>query len=296
MTNDLTGPAHYRESNRLRREAHRFTYGDGNNPVAGNGLATEALVHAVNAQTAMVAQLIDAVTGGHPPYEMDAWREVIPLPPLKECKGKETRRPACAERHTEDCQFTDPPPEPKHELLDVGTRVLVSDLVWNEDTRVPERKNPQPGRISGHAGGGHKYRWQYEFEPGIYSDHDQFAFADNRVEVHPDGPECPSPPKPVKREPTGPRVYVQSKGGQQGYIVGTAMKSSGLRLRVHWLKPGGAETWYSMADATIIPEDQVQRCDNGADQENCVEIDLCESCEQDRDAEGDAIEESMGLR
>lgn len=128
---------------------------------------------------------------------MDGWRQVIPRAPLPECRSKEARRPECADRHTDDCAYADPPPEPKHELLPIGTRVLVSDWEW-EDPDPWERgerklrlKNPQAGRISGYDMHKSKYRWQREWEPGRYAETDSWAFADNRVEVHPDGPDVP---------------------------------------------------------------------------------------------------------
>lgn len=296
MTNDMTGPAHYRASNHLADRAQHYTYGDGADPVTGNALATEALVHAVNAQTAMMAQLIDAVTGGHPPYEMDAWREVIPRPPLKECRGKENRRPACIERHTDDCTYADPPPEPKHVLLDVGTRVLVAEKERDREGWLRYR-NPVAGRISGYDMHKSKYRYRVEYEPGIYADHDSWAFVGNHVEVHPDGPECPPPPKPVKREPTAPLVYVQHIKGHQGYIIGTEATENGDHWHtVRWFKPGSPEERLNVRLVHVIAKSELERCDNGQTREECTEADLCVACEQDRDEEGDAIEESMGLR
>ncbi len=41
------------------------------------------------------------------------------------------------------------------------------------------------------------------------------------------------------------------------------------------------------------PEDL---CSNGQSRPECREIDPCEACQQDIDAWGDMIEESMGLR
>ncbi|WP_426568124.1 hypothetical protein [Streptomyces canus] len=50
-----TGPEHYREAERLAGMAHRFTYGDGADPVVGAALAAEAQVHATLALTAATA-------------------------------------------------------------------------------------------------------------------------------------------------------------------------------------------------------------------------------------------------
>lgn len=191
-----TGPEHYAESKYLAGRANHYTYGDGADPATGHALAAEAQVHATNAQTAAIVMLISAVAPGLP--ELEAWRDVIPAPPLKKCQGKEDRRPECAERHTDDCAYVDPVPEPKHELLPVGTRVLVSNWGWEDPDpwSTGKRKlrlmNPEPGVIVGYDLHRSKYRWRREwsFEEGRYSSHDQWAFADNRVEVHPDGPEC----------------------------------------------------------------------------------------------------------
>lgn len=262
--------------------------------------AALAQAAATQANTAMLAALVTAVSpDGCEPYEIEAWRDVIPLSPLKECKGKEIRRPACEERHTDDCRYVDPIPEPKHVLLPVGTRVLVSDLVYNEETRKPERENPQAGRISGHAADNHKYRWQYEFEPGIYSDHDRFAFADNRVEVHPDGRACPPHPRTVKREPTGTRVYVQDRRGKQGYLTDVYHheKDGSLWYTVQFLRSGAEPVRKNADSLTIIAESQVERCPNGQTPDDCGSGEnQCELCLADEDAEAEAIEESMGLR
>jgi hypothetical protein len=292
MSSAKTGPEHFEES---VKEVFTALESEGCDKIA---TMLSALVSASYAHTAAVVMQVDAATDGRL-HELDAWREVFPRPPLKECRSKEARRPACAERHTEDCAYADPPPEPKHELLPVGTRVLVSDLVYNEETRKPERMNPSAGRISGYAADRTKYRWQREWQPGSYSDYESFAFADNRVEVHPDGPECPPPPKPVKREPTGPRVYVENRHGEQGYI--RAVKhdegEGGLWLDVQFLRPGVQPVWKRADSMTIIAASQVERCPSGQTGDECGSGEnQCELCLAAEDEEGDMIERSMGLR
>lgn len=44
----------------------------------------------------------------------------------------------------------------------------------------------------------------------------------------------------------------------------------------------------------VTPDEHL--CPNGQDEIECREIDPCEMCQQDQDAEGDMIEISMGLR
>lgn len=51
----MTGPEHYREAERLLKDAHRFTYGDLNNPAVGVALAAEAQAHALLALAAATA-------------------------------------------------------------------------------------------------------------------------------------------------------------------------------------------------------------------------------------------------
>lgn len=187
---------------------------------------------------------------------------------------------------------------PKHVLLDVGTRVLVSDLEWNEQTRKPERTNPQPGRISGYDMSKSKYRWRFEFSPGRYTEVDSWAFADNRVEVHPDGPKCPPPPQPVKREPTGPRIYVEDQRGKQGYVVdtGTVNEEGSLRLLVQWFAPGARPVWKQVEMLTIIAAEDVERCPSGQTRDECGSGEnQCELCLADEDNEADAIEGSMNV-
>lgn len=285
-----TGPEYARAVDAALNEGSNYPTGS----VERVEITQEGMLNAMMAQTAAIVMLTEviATATGADHYELDSWREAVPASPLKACRGKEIRRPACEERHTDDCAYADPPPEPKHVLLDVGTRVLVSDWRMNPEGEL-RLTNPQAGRISGHAAGGHKYRWQYEFEPGIYSEHEQFAFADNRVEVHPDGPECPSPPQPVKREPTGLRVYVENHHGKQGHVVEVSAMNGAVMFRVQWYTPGTEPVWKAADTLTVIPADRVERCERGQTRQECTEIDPCEPCQQDIDAEGDAIEESM---
>lgn len=172
------------------------------------------------AQTAAIVMLTEVIAAatGTDHYDLDAWREKIGVTWLKECRGKETRRPACEERHTEDCAYADPPPSPE----------------------------------------------------------------------------------PAKREPTGLRVYVEHRlGGTQGHIVamvplegandGTAVPE------VQWYQPGARPVREKTGNLLFITADHVERCLNGQTRDECTEIDPCEACQQDIDAEGDVIEESMGL-
>lgn len=269
-------------------------------PVAVDQNNSELLkIAQVQGLHALAAVALMAVENMHeyPPYEVEAWRDVIPLPPLRECKGKEIRRPECEERHTEDCAYVDPKPEPKHVLLAVGTRVLVSDVEWDEDRRKMVLQNPQAGRISGYDMHKSKYRWQREWSTGEYYSHESWAFADNRVIVHPDGPECPSAPKPVKREPTGPRLYFERRDGRQGHVI-EVFEADGIALaRVQFYTPGAGPVVRQLDLLTFIPESRVQRCPNGQTGDVCGSGEnQCEPCIQAEDEEGDEIERSMGLR
>lgn len=288
-----TGPHHYREANRLLKVAHEA------DPSVSANLSLEAIGHSLQALTAVVVMLTEAQPNQL--YEVDGWRQVIPRAPLPECRSKEARRPECADRHTDDCAYTDPPPEPKHELLPVGTRVLVSDAVWDTDTRKALLKNPEPGRIVGYDTHKTKYRWQREWnwEEGRYFSHDQWAFADNRVEVHPDGPECSPASEPVKWEPTGPRIYVQHTNGTQGYVreIATREGRTQAQVHAHWFGPDSMWPWVNLSEVCFIPAEDVQRCKNGQTLDECSEgEDQCELCRQAEDEEAAEIEESMGLR
>jgi hypothetical protein len=289
-----TGPETYLSSVHHLSDAQRERFGSAEE----TSLLAFAQVHAINAQTAAITCLAGLFANAHGlrDADLDGWAEVIPPTPLTECWSMTTRRPQCTPVHTEDCYYTDPVPEPKHVLIPVGTRVLVSDLVYNEKTRTPERTNPQPGRISGYDMSRSKYHWQREFEAGRYSTYDEWAFADNRVQVHPDGPECPSPPAPIKREPTGPRLYVQNQRGKQGHVMEVATRDGVLRFRIQWYAPGVAPVWRTVDSFSLISADQVERCPNGQTGDECGSGEnQCEPCLQADDAEGDAIEESMGL-
>ncbi|WP_051338602.1 hypothetical protein [Streptomyces flavidovirens] len=58
----MTGPEHYRcEAERLAKQAHHFTYGDGADPVTGHALAAEAQVYATLALAAAQTPAAPAV-------------------------------------------------------------------------------------------------------------------------------------------------------------------------------------------------------------------------------------------
>lgn len=297
---DLFGfaEAAYDKAKAAGQKPNRPTYGSAEETYQFHAAAH----HGRQANTAALVMLAEVIANasGVDHDDLDAWREKIGMTWLKECRSKERRRPQCAERHTEDCPYADPPPEPKHELLPVGTRVLVSDLVYDEITRTPERKNPQAGKIVGYAGGNHKYRWRYEIEPGWYAGHDQFAFADNRVEVHPDGPECPPDPRQPK-PPTGPRIYVEHRITRtQGHIVGMVPLGEGDGTavpEVQWYIPGAQPVRVMMSDLLFITSDTVDLCPNGQTGDECGSGEnRCEPCLAVEDNEADVIERSTGLR
>lgn len=177
-----TGPYHYTEAARLIAQAHRYTYGDGADPVVGGALAMEAVANAVNGLTAatVMAARINAVAAIIRDTDLEAWGEVIPPAPRTECWSREVRRPECAERHTEDCFYA----EPEHKLLPIGTRVLVSERRY-EDEDYPQQ--PYAAKIVGYD----MHRSKYRLHPassrnaGEYVEVDRWAFADNRVQVHP---------------------------------------------------------------------------------------------------------------
>jgi hypothetical protein len=78
-----------------------------------------------------------------------------------------------------------------HELLAVGTRVLVSD----PRDRNCGCSNAQPwvGKIAGYDMHHSKYQINEERygSPGEYYNFVRWVFADSRVEIHPEGSECP---------------------------------------------------------------------------------------------------------
>jgi len=118
------------------------------------------------------------------------------------------------------------------------------------------------------------------------------ALSHASAEVSRDKPRTPA-------EPTGPRIYVQSPDGKQGHIVAMVQVDHGIKgaaAEVLWYTPGALPVRVNLSRLAFITEADVSRCENGQTGEECREIDLCESCQQDEDAEGDEIEESMGLR
>lgn len=293
MTDNLTGPELFEASVSHLRDAIDPPSADQDNALV-LGIAQVQATHALTAVLAMIAENMR----DFPPYEMEAWREVLPLPPLKECKGKETRRPECADRHTEDCDYADPVPEPKHVLLPVGTRVLVSDP--HARNCVCSNDQPYVGKIAGYDTGHTKYQINEERygTPGKYYNFVRWVFADNRVQVHPDGPTVLPKPEPVKEEPTGPRVYVKNHYGKQGYVLDTRRTAEDVvQLLVQWFAPGASPVWKDQGILTIIPENEVDRCPNGQTGDECGSGEnQCELCLEAEDEEGDMIEESMGLR
>lgn len=287
----MTGPEFFDSAVSHLNDARENSY-----PNSGHedSLLRFATIYASLAQTAasVMQSAILADVHGSVHYELEAWREVIPVLPLTECRSKHVRRPECAKRHTEDCDYADPVPEPKHELLPVGTRVLFHDLVWNEETQKPERSNPKVGKIAGYDMSRSKYQINEECygRPGEYYDFTVWAFADNRVQVHPG--DAPIPPKPEN-----PRIYVQNQYGKQGHVTEVATRDGVLRFRIQWYVPGVEPVWKTVDSFSIIPADQVARCPNGQTGDECGSGEnQCEPCLQAEDDEGDEIEESMGLR
>jgi len=252
-----------------------------------------ALLDAQQAHIATQVMIAEVLCTAHgvDHQDLDAWREVIPLVPLKECRSKDRRRPACAERHTEDCTYADPIPEPKHKLLPVGTRVLVSERRTEyPDGRIVYSEQPKVAKIVGYDMHRSKYQLNDERPGGGYYNFVTWAAADNRVQLHPeqDG---------AVAEPTGPRVYVQGGSGVQGYIVGVGTDPDhGPCVKVHWLTPGGPEKWVPISKVGIITPDEVDRCPSDQTREDCGDGEnQCELCLQAEDDEADMIEESMGL-
>jgi hypothetical protein len=198
--------------------------------------------------------------------------------------------------YVHDTQPPEPKPkEPKHELLPVGTRVLVSD--WFRDRDGIRRTNPVAGRISGYNMHRTKYRWQREYSTDHYASEDSWAYADNRVTVHPDGPKCPPAPQPVREEPTGHVLYVERFSGKQGRVLEVGSENGKVRVRVEWFTPGTQPVWIDLNVLKIIPAEDVNRCPNGQTRDECASGEnQCEPCLQAEDEEGDEIERSMGLR
>ena len=283
MTDNPTGPELLQSSIALAREMSE--------PRTDSEYLNMAAITGLHALTAAVVMAVDAHTGGRF-YELDAWREVIPVPPLKECKSKEARRPECAERHTEDCDYADPIPEPPHELLPIGTRVLISPRATKyDDGRVVYDKQPKVAKVVGYDAFNSKYQLNDERPGGGYYDFVTWAFADNRVQPHPEQDSAIA-------EPTGPRVYVEDRRGKQGYIIEVKHieKDDSLWYTVQYFAPG-AEPVDKRADSFIvIAESQVQRCPNGQTFDECGSGEnQCERCLAAEDAEAKLIEDSMDV-
>lgn len=270
MTDNPTGPALFQEA-----AQHRDTF------------------IAMQANTAALVMFAGLYADAHGirSRELEVWTEVLPAPPLVECWGKEARRPECAERHTEDCAYADPVPEPKHVLLPVGTRVLVSERKY-ADEDYPQQ--PYVGIVKGYDMHRSKYQIRPEIfgEPGTYFEHVRWAFADNRVERHPE--QNPTPPAP---EPKPLVLYVQRFTGKQGRVLEMGSENGKVRVKVQWFAPGAEPVWVDLDVLKIIPAEEVERCPNGQTGDVCGSGEnQCELCLADEDAEGDEIEESMGLR
>lgn len=270
MSDNPTGPELFAAVGGKMADAQMETPGS---PLELSDLVTAQLM-ATQANTAALVMFAGLYANAHGirDRELEVWSEVIPAPPLVECWGMEARRPECAERHTEDCAYTDPVPEPKHELLPVGTRVLVSERKY-ADEDYPEQ--PYVGRIAGYD----MYRSKYQInpesygEPGVYRDYVKWAFADNRVERHPE--QNPTPPA---SEPKPPQVYVQNRRGKTGHIV--AFGEDDLHeVKVQWHSMGAEPVWYPIADLEFILPSQVDRCPNGQTGDECGSGEnRCELC------------------
>lgn len=219
MTDELTGPELFKHSTSHLRDVIDPQMEDQDDTL----FLRIAQVQATNANTAALVMLAGLYADAHGirNRELEVWSEAIPPSPLVECWGKDARRPQCAERHTDDCDYADPVLEPKHVLLPVGTRVLVSEPEYDEAARKVVWKNPQAGRISGYDMGRTRYRWQHEYGPGHYTSHDSWAFVDNRVVVHPDGPECPPVPIPAGQFEPGTmwRMRKPNTGGKGEFVT-----------------------------------------------------------------------------
>lgn len=321
MTEDnLTGPELFKSANDELMNA--FMQEGNDNKALGVAFAA---VGAIQAQTGALVMLTEAICKaiGTNHYDLDAWREVIPVAPLRNCRSMYIRRPQCKDQHTADCDYAEPAPEPKegpdcsevadcdgrcckrnepkHELLPVGTYVLVSPPPTQcADGVERQTLNPYSAVVRGYDIGRTKYRLSPETTPGAFTQGlgHLWEFADNRVQVHPDGPECPLEPKPVKREPTGLRVYVEREDGLQGHIVSAhTSENDTCWVGVYWYAPGRGETSVLADTVKIIPASQVERCPNGQTRDECeMGENQCEPCLQDEDEEAAVIEESMGLR
>lgn len=288
MTDKPTGPEYFTAIGSEVNDA--FATGDLGERIAA---LLSAQVEAQRAHIATQVMIAGLIAEAHNirDRELEVWQEVIPGSPLTECWGKEVRRPECAERHTDDCDYADPVPEPPHELLPIGTRVLVGDRVTRyPDGRMEYHHQPQAAKIIGYDSFRSKYELNTEKFGGGYHDFSTWAFADNRVQVHPeqDG---------AIAGPTGPRVYVQNHHGKQGHVVEFRHNEGKLRVLVQWYAPGAEPVWRTLDTLTIIASEDVDRCAFGQTADECGEGEnQCEQCLAAEDAEAEAIEESMGLR
>lgn len=282
-----------------------------------------ALVLSVQAQTAAIVMQTEemATPTGTDNGDLDAWRMVLPPEApwttvtfevdgdtVRDGEEGETweaqyrvpQHVADDPRLTEEMaeQFSSPRhvrltlrPEPKHELLPVGTRVLVSERKhFDED--YPQQ--PYVGLVAGYDMHRSKYQIRPEIfsEPGTYFEHVRWAFADNRVERHPE--QNPTPPAP---EPKPLVLYVQRFTGKQGRVLEMGSENGKVRVKVQWFAPGAEPVWIDLDVLKIIPAEEVDRCPNGQTGDECGSGEnRCELCLADEDDEADTIEESMGLR
>lgn len=185
-------------------------------------------------------------------------------------------------------------PEPPHVRIPVGTRVLVSErAIKYPDGRIVYDTQPKVAKVVGYDTFNSKYQLNVERFGGGYYDFVTWAFVDNRVQPHPEQ-------DTAVPAPTGPRVYVRKRSGKQGHIVDLAPEigDDGLRMvKVQWYTPGCDPVWVRVLDLEIITASEVDRCPNGQTGDECGSGEnQCEQCVQADDAEGDMIEESMGLR
>lgn len=247
MTDNLTGPELFANASGHLDDIvdGEAQYESASGVQVDNRLLYATIANA-RATQALAAAVLMLVENHHDfaPYEVEAWRAVIPLPDLKECKGENTRRPACAKWHTEDCRYSDPVilagtrvihrARPaggaragtvreqerdasgdyhlrvewdsgeldwitqtdvvviRHERLPVGTRVLVfGSMTKREGGRIDFEGEPWAGKILGHSPNG-TYKIAREFGRDHYGEkYPEYVFMDERVSVHPEGPECP---------------------------------------------------------------------------------------------------------
>lgn len=320
MTRNLTGPELFALSRQEYAEAFEVKNDTGAQMIS----LMSALVTAVHAQTAAIVMQTEemATPTGTDNGDLDAWHMVLPPEApwttvtfevdgetVKDGEPGElweasyrvpanlaTDSPNMSEATAE--QYSRPVfrrvarrPEPKHELLPVGTRVLVSERKY-ADEDYPQQ--PYVGIVKGYDLSRSKYQIRPEIfsEPGTYFEHVRWAFADNRVERHPE--QNPTPPAP---EPKPLVLYVQRFTGKQGRVLEMGSEKGKVRVKVQWFAPGAEPVWIDLDVLKIIPAEEVDRCPNGQTGDECGSGEnQCELCLQDEDAEGDAIEESMGLR